>query len=214
MQDRYRFIGPLYDLLAAIFSLGKIDRCKCAHHDRIASGTKVLFAGVGQGVDAIEAAKRGGDVTVVDISQTMLSIFKKRTDKMGLASPIRIVHSDIFAFDEYERYDMVFANFFLNVFPLDTVLRLERHLASLAKPGGCVVVGDFCLPSGGAAARFFQNLYWYIADVVFYLAARNAIHPVYDYCTHLKDLGLAIEQIKYFRVLFDDRYYSILARKP
>jgi hypothetical protein len=29
----------------------------------------------------------------------------------------------------------------------------------------------------------------------------------------LKGLGLKLERIRYFRLLFDDRYYSILARK-
>jgi demethylmenaquinone methyltransferase/2-methoxy-6-polyprenyl-1,4-benzoquinol methylase len=110
---------------------------------------KVLFAGVGQGIDAVEAARRGGQVTVVDISQTMLSIFQKRIENAGFKHPIRIVRGDIFTFDERGQYDMVFANFFLNVFSEPVVLELERHLAGLARPGGCVVVGDFNLPSGG-----------------------------------------------------------------
>ncbi len=109
----------------------------------------MLFAGVGQGIDAVEAARRGGQVTVVDISQTMLSIFQKRIENAGFKHPIRIVRGDIFTFDERGQYDMVFANFFLNVFSEPVVLELERHLAGLARPGGCVVVGDFNLPSGG-----------------------------------------------------------------
>lgn len=214
MGDRYRFVGPLYDLLAAVFSLGAIDRCKCAMHDKIQPGMSVLFAGVGQGKDAIAAAQRGARVSVVDISRTMLSIFQKKIAHTAFDHPIRVVHADIFTFDEAESFDMVFANFFLNVFPEDVVLRLERHLASLVKPGGAMVVGDFCLPQGGLLSRFFQNLYWRIADVFFFVAARNALHPIYDYQKHLGDCGLKVELVRYFRVLFDDRYYSILARKP
>lgn len=213
MGDRYRFVGPLYDLLAAVFSLGAIDRCKCAMHDRLQPGMKVLFAGVGQGVDAIAAAERGAHVTVVDISDTMLSIFRRRIAGRTFDHPVRIVTSDIFAFEEFESFDMVFANFFLNVFSPRVVLDLERHLARLVRPGGALIVGDFCLPSKGGVSKFFQNLYWYIADVVFFLSARNALHPIYDYPGHLRNLGLVIEEIRYFRVFFDQRYYSILARK-
>ena len=213
MNDRYRIIGPLYDFLATIFSFGQIDKCKCGMHDRIRPDMKVLFAGVGQGIDAIEAASLGANVTVVDLSATMLTVFRKRIQGKYFIHPIRIVHSDIFKFEEYDQYDMVYANFFLNVFPKDVVLRLEEHLSKLARSGGHVVVGDFSLPSGGPVARLVQNIYWYIADVIFYVMARNALHPVYDYPEHLKRLGLEIEDIRYFRFLFDERYYSILARR-
>lgn len=213
MNDRYQIIGPLYDFLATIFSFGQIDKCKCGMHDRIRPDMRVLFAGVGQGIDAMEAASLGAQVTVVDLSQTMLTVFRKRIQGRYFIHPIRIVHSDIFKFEEYDQYDMVYANFFLNVFPSDVVLRLEEHLTKLARPGGHVVVGDFSLPTGGVWARLIQTIYWYIADVLFYVMARNALHPVYDYPEHLRKLGLEIEDIRYFRFLFDDRYYSILARK-
>lgn len=213
MNDRYRIIGPLYDFLATIFSFGQIDRCKCGMHDRIEPDMKVLFAGVGQGIDAVEAASLGARVTVVDISQTMISVFQERIEGRYFIHPIRVVHSDIFKFEEYEQYDMVFANFFLNVFPEDVVLRLEEHLSRLARHGGHVVVGDFSLPTGGVIARIAQSVYWYIADILFFVMARNALHPVYDYQGHLRKLGLEIEDVRYFRFLFDDRYCSILARK-
>ena len=213
MSDRYRFVGPLCDFAAMIFSAGQIDKCKTAMHDHIKPGDKVLFAGVGQGIDAIEAANLGARVTVVDLSETMLGVFRKRILGRYFIYPIRIVHADIFTFDEHESFDRVYANFFLNVFPPEVVSRLEAHLASLVRPGGHMVVGDFALPSGNAAARTIQSVYWYIADILFYVMARNALHPVYDYAAHLKGLGLEIEDIRYFRCLFDNRYCSILARK-
>ncbi|HPI91811.1 MAG TPA: class I SAM-dependent methyltransferase [Deltaproteobacteria bacterium] len=213
MGDRYKVIGPLYDFLATIFSFGQIDKCKCGMHERIKPDAKVLFAGVGQGIDAIEAASLGAQVTVVDLSDTMLTVFRKKIQGRYFINPIRIVHSDIFAFEEYDRFDMVYANFFLNVFPEHVVLRLEEHLSRLVRPGGHMVVGDFSLPAGGFTARLVQNVYWYIADIIFYIMAKNALHPVYPYQEHLKRLGLEIEEVKRFRFLFDDRYYSILARK-
>ena len=71
MNDKYKIIGPLYDFLAMIFSFGKIDKCKVAMHEHIKPDDKVLFAGVGQGIDAIEAAQRGAEVTVVDLSESI-----------------------------------------------------------------------------------------------------------------------------------------------
>ncbi|MGC9325162.1 MAG: class I SAM-dependent methyltransferase [Desulfomonilia bacterium] len=214
MNDRYKIIGPLYDFLATFFSLGQIDRCKTAMHDHIRPGDKILFAGVGQGIDAIEAAHRGGDVTVVDLSESMLSIFNRKIQGQRFIHPIRQVHADILEFDEDEQYDMVFGNFFLNVFSPEHEMQVLEHLVKLAKPGGNVVVGDFSLPRGSVFSRFFQSVYWYIADILFFIMAKNAFHPVYDYASHMRQLGLEIAEIRSFRVLFDERYSSILGRKP
>ncbi|MDT8273835.1 MAG: methyltransferase domain-containing protein [Desulfomonilia bacterium] len=214
MNDRYRIIGPLYDVLATVFSLGQIDRCKIAMHDGIRPGDKILFAGVGQGRDAIEAASRAAEVTVVDLSESMLNIFNRKIRGRSFSHPIRQAHSDILAFEEYDQYDMVFGNFFLNVFPLELEFEILGHLVKLAKPGGSVVVGDFSLPKGGTISRLFQNIYWYIADTLFFLMAQNAFHPVYDYAAQMRQLGLEITEVRTFRVFGDERYYSIRGRKP
>jgi demethylmenaquinone methyltransferase/2-methoxy-6-polyprenyl-1,4-benzoquinol methylase len=213
MRDKYKTIGPLYDLVARIYSAGRIDKCKVAMHDLIQPDDRVLFAGVGQGTDAIAAAERGARVTVVDLSDSMLNIFSGRISGRHFLHPIEAVHTDILKYEEYEQFDMVYANFFLNVFTRPMVMAVIEHLAKLAKPGGHVAVGDFALPSGSPAARAFQSLYWYMADIFFVLAARNAFHPVYDYQAMLKGLGLQIEKVRCFRFLFDDRYCSILAGK-
>ncbi|HPJ95314.1 MAG TPA: class I SAM-dependent methyltransferase [Deltaproteobacteria bacterium] len=213
MNDKYKIIGPLYDFLAMIFSFGQIDKCKVAMHEHIKPDDKVLFAGVGQGIDAIEAAQRGAEVTVVDLSESMLNIFTRRTQGRYFTHTIRQVHQDILKFDEYEQFDVVYANFFLNVFPQDMVVQVLEHLSKLAKKGGFVVVGDFSLPSGSIISRLFQNIYWYIADIIFVIMAKNAFHPVYDYQSQMKGLGLNITDLKYFRFLFDNRYYSIRAQK-
>lgn len=213
MIDRYRIIGPLYDFIAMVFSAGQVDRCKIGMHEYIRPDDRVVFVGAGHGIDAIVAAERGAKVTVVDLSTTMLNAFSRKAAGRHFLHPIEKVHADIFTYDEYGRFDMVFANFFLNVFSRVMVLPLIEHLVKLAKPGGHVVIGDFALPSGGPVNRAVQNIYWYIADIFFAMVSRNAFHPVYDYQGMLKGLGLTIEEVKHFRFLFGDRFTSILARK-
>ena len=65
MNDKYKIIGPLYDFLAMIFSAGQIDKCKTAMHEYIKQDDKVLFAGVGQGIDAIKAAGLRNQVKIM-----------------------------------------------------------------------------------------------------------------------------------------------------
>ena len=213
MKDKYSIIGPLYDFLASLYSARQIDQCKTAMHGMIKPGMKVLFAGVGHGIDAIKAAELGAEVTVVDLSDTMMKKFKRLIRGKSFPREIRQVHGDILNVDEAGRYDMVFANFFLNVFPEELMIRILAHLTGLAKRKGFVVVGDFSLPAGNPFRKLVQVIYWRIADLLFWLTAGNALHPVYDYAGEMKKLGLKIKTIKYYRFLFDDRYYSILGQK-
>lgn len=216
MKDKYKIIGPVYDLLSALYSGKSIHNCKVAMFDaeNMKAGDEILIAGVGHGRDAINAAEKGANVTVVDISATMLDKFKVLLDKHPRKDlNIRIIHSDIFKFDEVGQYDMVVANFFLNVFDENTMLSVLRHLITLGKDNARIVVGDFSLPSGHVIKRGFQRAYWWVANFVFLVFAKNAWHKIYDYPEHLQKLGLTIKDKKRFKLLAMDCYWSILAQK-
>ncbi|MFZ2630342.1 MAG: class I SAM-dependent methyltransferase [Desulfosalsimonadaceae bacterium] len=214
MNDKYSIVGPFYDFMSVVYSFNQIDRCKTAMHDRIKPDSKVLFAGVGHGIDAIAAAELGAEVTVVDLSATMLKILNKRiAKKKEFKHPIRQLHKNILHVDEFSKYDMVFANFFLNLFSEERLIQVLSHLTNLAKKGGFVVIGDWTPPKGNMIAKFFQILYWRMADLFFWVLANNELHPFYDYQKSMRELGLEIKKVKYFRVLFDERYCSILGQK-
>lgn len=213
MKDRYALIGPLYDLVSTVYSGNCIHHCKVGHLDQLQPGDKVLFAGVGHGRDALYAAQRGAEVTVVDLSETMLSRFSGVLEKDGVTYNVRKVHSDIMKFNEGEKYDMVVANFFLNVFYPDTMESIFAHLISQAKPGAKVVVGDFAFPKGNIFSRIFKTIYWYLAVAFFWLVAGNAVHNIYDYPALMKKLGLQVKEKKYFSLLGVDCYWSVLGNK-
>jgi len=214
MKDKYLIIGPLYDFLSLIYSFNQINKCKTAMHEKIKPDSKILFAGVGHGIDAIAAAELGAEVTVVDLSATMLKKLNKGiAKKKEFKHPIRQLHKNILHVDEFSTYDMVFANFFLNLFSEKRLIQVLSHLTKLAKKGGFVVIGDWTPPEGNMIAKFFQILYWRIADIIFWVMANNELHPFYDYQKYMQDLGIEIKKVKYFRVLFDERYCSILGQK-
>lgn len=214
MKDKYKLVGPIYDWLSAVYSGKSIHHCKIAHLDHLKPGDKVLFAGVGHGKDAVYAAKLGADVTVVDLSETMLKKFQANLDKEGIKVKIRQVHSDIMKVSEFDRYDMVVANFFLNVFHEDMMVRVLEHLIKLGKPGAHVVVGDFSYPTGNIFSRLIKTAYWYGAVGFFWLFAGNAFHNIYNYPEWMKKLGLQIHEPKHYRLLLLNCYWSVLGRKP
>jgi len=213
MKDKYKLVGPIYDWLSAIYSGKSIHRCKIAHLDRLKPGDKVLFAGVGHGMDAVYAAKLGAEVTVVDLSETMLKKFQANLEKEGITLKIRQLHSDIMKVKEFERYDMVVANFFLNVFNEEMMVKVLEHLIKLGKPGANVVVGDFSFPTGNILARVVKTLYWYGAVAFFWLFAGNAFHNIYNYPEWMKKLGLHVHEQKHYRLLLLNCYWSVLGKK-
>lgn len=215
MQDKYKHIGPIYDFLSDFYSGKSIQNCKTAMLDpeRVSSGDRVLIAGVGHGRDALRAAELGAEVTVVDLSETMLRKFQELLEKEAPHLSVNIVHDDIMNIEEYELYDMVVANFFLNVFYEPKMVEVLRQLISLGKPRSRIVVGDFIYPTGNILARFLKKTYWYIAITVFWVFTRNAFHEIYNYPQHMERLGLNIKEKKLFSLLNVDCYWSILAEK-
>ena len=208
MRDKYWLAGHFYELTTS----AAVNQCRVAMLDYLQPGEKVLFAGVGHGGDAIYAAQRGADVTVVDVSKTMLWKFQQNLDKIhqesGTPLAVTQVQSDILEVADYEQYDMVVANFFLNVFYRDTMVKLLDHLAKLGKPGAKIVIGDFAYPEGNLLSRVSQTLFWYGVATTYWVLAGNAVHPIYNYPEEMKSLGLLVQEKKYFQ-----GYWSVLGQK-
>ena len=218
VKDKYRIIGPVYDLLGTLYSGQAIYSCKVAMltPELIKPGDRVLFAGVGHGRDAIRAAELGAQVTVVDLSATMLRKFRELLERenRSFRYPIREIHSDILKVQEPEPYDMVVANFFLNVFSEAMMVDVMRHLLGLTKAGGQLVVGDFTDSTGNFASRLLKRVYWYAALSLFCLLTKNPFHHMYDYPAHMEKLGLKVQDLKYFKRFNMSCYWSIRAQKP
>jgi demethylmenaquinone methyltransferase/2-methoxy-6-polyprenyl-1,4-benzoquinol methylase len=215
MRDKYKYIGPAYDFLSNLYSGKNIHRCKTAMLDveTVKPGDRILFAGVGHGRDAIRAAELGAAVTVVDLSETMLRKFADAQQQEAPQLTIHRIHSDIMKVEDFDHYDMVVANFFLNVFDEAMMERVLQHLISLGKPDARIVVGDFCYPTGNVVARMFKKLYWYMAVFTFWLLANNAFHKIYNYPEHMQRLGLDVTEKKHFTLLNMNCYWSILGQK-
>jgi demethylmenaquinone methyltransferase/2-methoxy-6-polyprenyl-1,4-benzoquinol methylase len=215
MRDKYKYIGPAYDFLSNLYSGKNIHRCKTdmLYVETVKPGDRILFAGVGHGRDAIRAAELGAAVTVVYLSETMLRKFSYAQQQEAPQLTIHRIHSDIMKVEDFDHYDMVVANFFLNVFDEDVMVRVLEHLIRLGKPEARIVVGDFCYPTGNIFARMFKKLYWYMAVFTFWLMANNAFHKIYNYPEHMQRLGLDVTEKKHFKLLNMNCYWSILGQK-
>ena len=218
MLDKYKLIGASYDTLSKLYSGNTIHQCKTAmlREDTISSGSNVLFAGAGQGQDAIRAAELGADVTVIDISPTMLNKFKQRLENHPRAAELTItqIQGDILKHAALSSYDIVVANFFLNVFDRKKMQVLLSHLVKTCRPGGAMIIGDFCPIQGSLLNKSIQNIYWYAAASAFFAIAGNDIHCIYDYRPLLEAEGFSLVEERRFTFLRRELYSAIRASKP
>ena len=215
MKDKYWLMGPVYDALSYLFAGNSLLECKCSMltPDHLKPGDKVLFAGVGHGKEAILAAERGADVTVVDLSEAMLSKFKEGVAKSEKPLNIKIIHGDIMKFKNFNHYDMVVANFFLNSFDESFMTAVFKHLIKQGKEGANIVVGDFAYPEGNIIARITKIFYWYSAIILFWITAGASVHPVYNHVAQMKKLGLKFIDKKHSTLWGMNTYTSYLGRK-
>jgi len=211
--DRYRIVGPCYELFCGFYSAARIQRCRMAMIERIKPGERVLFAGVGGGSEAVVAAARGAAVSAVDTSEAMLRRLRRKLALTKTAIQVDVRNDDVRNLTEYDQFDWVFANFFLNVFDPIEMRRVLSHLSRLARIKGHVVIGDFRPLHGSALHRALQRAYWYAALLPFAIVVGNAIHPIYDYSTCLPTACLQMVETRSFVIAGVDLYWSILTRR-
>ena len=158
VMSTYRTVAWAYDLLAAVYSGGSIERCKQAQIAALTPEARVLFAGAGSGGDAVAAAARSVSVTAVERSPHMLARLRSRRELRcePVASHLEIIEGDVLTHNRYDYYDAVVANFFLNTFSRTRMPGSIAHLIQLLKPGGHLIIGEFAPPRGEFSAASFR----------------------------------------------------------
>ena len=194
----YNGIAWIYESLGQLYSGGQIYAAKISQLAQICPGGAVLYAGVGPGEDAVQAGKLGANVTCIDVAPKMLQKVESRFRSAGI--PARMICGNVLDHNLTGHYDVVVANFFLNVFSEHEMTAILAHLASLVKPGGKLLIADFSAPSGNHLARTSQALYWGVTNLFYYLLRLCAWHPIYDYPRYFTAAGLTFQQLERFQV--------------
>ncbi len=209
----YGRLVRVYDLWAAVYSRGQIAASKRVQLDSIESGDRVLYAGVGRGSEMLLAARFGAQVTSIDLAKEMLDCVASRLAREGLSS--ELICGDVSSHKPDELYDVVVANYFLNLFDLEHAQEMARHLCSLVKPGGRLLVTDFALPKGGVLANLISEAYYRPINWIAWALGFCSLHPILDYRRLLEPMGFRIHSTKRFPVLLgaNPAYVSIVAER-
>ena len=194
----YGTVAAIYDWLGHVWTGGQIRASKLSQLDNIHAGQRVLYAGAGTGEDALEAARRGAKVVVVELAPEMLARVQRRFDEAGLRA--ELICGDLFAHARPGAYDLVAANYFLNVFGRARMEAMAAHLTAQLKPGGTLMIADFAPPSGNLLQRLGAELHHGIPALVFALIVQQVPHAIYDYRPLLAGLGLRLDEVRYFQL--------------
>jgi cyclopropane fatty-acyl-phospholipid synthase-like methyltransferase len=209
----YDNVAWCYEGVAALYSAGAIASAKAWQIAHLEPGSRVLYAGVGGGEDALLAVRRGVAVTGLDLSPRMLARFRRRLDREGLEA--ELILGDVMEHRSLDGYDAVVANFFLNVFDVEQMQRVLAHLVSNLRPGGTFLVADFAVPGSGRIARGMRVAYYRPVNWAARVVGLCALHPIHDYAASFDRVGLALERRQGFRPLGRGPvlYESLVARR-
>lgn len=115
-----------------------------------APGARLLDAGCGDGIYAVQQARRGAMVTALDLSLPMLAAGRQRATDAGVT--VRWCQGDIEALPfADDHFDIVLAVTVLCM--IDSPERAVRELARVLQPGGVLVIGELGRWSVWAASR-------------------------------------------------------------
>ena len=188
-----------YDPLARLYSLGQIEAAKASQLEVMNPGDRVLYVGVGGGQDAAKAARKGVELTCVDLSSRMLDRARSRVERIGHTGAF--IREDVLDHNHPGHYDVVAANFFLNCFERASMRRMLRHLAGLVRPGGRLLIADVAVPEGNAVQRAIHRAYNGVGIALYWALGLVPLHPIYDYTRYFDEAGLRLGSVRDFRVV-------------
>jgi demethylphylloquinol methyltransferase len=218
MADRgksYDRLAKFYDAAAHLYSGGQIRALKLSQIAELQPGQRILYAGVGDGEDAVLAANRQVTLTLLDLSQGMLDRAADKFQSVGAEGCLELICADVLRHERPAHYDIVVANFFLNVFTEPMMVAVLAHLATMLKPDGKLLIGDFSYPRGWFTTRAIQRGYYYLSMFSFWLLGGTPLHPIYDYPQYFAAASLRSAGVQRFRVsaLFPVSFETITAVK-
>lgn len=186
-----------YEKSAKVYSTNQIRATKRYQLKQIEPGQKVLYLGAGGGEDAVMAARHGAKVTCIDISQGMLDQVRRKLDSENLDA--ELICENAFDHPRLQHYDVVAANYFLNVFRRDDMAKMMNCTAKFVKPGGKYLIADVSLPYGNPLSKIFNWTYLRMGMASFWLIGLVPWHENYDYPAFFNDAGLTFEHAEFFR---------------
>jgi len=132
--------APIYDLVVIPFSRV---RDKVVNFTNARNGSRILDVATGTGKQAFAFAKKGHDVTGIDLSEAMLRVADKK-NKYGNVR-FEIADATNLPFED-ESFDVSCVSFALHDMPLTIREKALKEMVRVTRLKGTIVIVDYALP--------------------------------------------------------------------
>jgi ubiquinone/menaquinone biosynthesis C-methylase UbiE len=184
-----------YDLGIRLLSLGRIDR---VHREMAEWGARdnarVLDIGCGTGLLTLACARRGAEVTGIDISPLMLDIARQKAKEAGLEGQITLMEMSAIELDEkFEAgsFDTIMSSLVFSELSEDEQRFVLRQCLRLLVDSGRLVVADEVVPPW--PRRALHLLMRLPLMVVTYVLTQTTTRAVSHLQAKIVDAGFRIE---------------------
>ncbi len=146
-KEYYLLVKKVFHILAPFYDIGTIPisglRDKTVDFTNAGIGSKILDVATGTGKQAFAFAKRGYDVTGIDLSEAMLKVastkYKYENAEFALADATNLPFKD-------NCFDVSCVSFALHDMPLTIREKALKEMVRVTKPKGIIVIVDYALP--------------------------------------------------------------------
>jgi demethylmenaquinone methyltransferase/2-methoxy-6-polyprenyl-1,4-benzoquinol methylase len=166
VEAMFDAIAPRYDLLNRILSFG-VDRhwrTQAIRWLESEPSARVLDVATGTADLALKAERmlHPREVVGVDLSAEMLAVGRKKADRDGVASRVRLVQGDAAALPFGDgSFDAALVAFGVRNF--EALVPGLRDIARVLRPGGCLIVLEFSQPRTSPIRELYA---WYSRHVL------------------------------------------------
>ncbi len=144
--------APFYDI--AVAPISRI-RERVVSFTNAPEEAKVLDVATGTGKQAFAFARRGYDVTGVDLSEAMLKVATRKNRYGNLK--LEVADATNLPFENHS-FDVACVSFALHEMPLTVREKVLREMVRVTKAKGTIVIIDFALPQNRVGRFFIYNL--------------------------------------------------------
>jgi len=185
-----------YDLGIRLLSLGRISRVHREMAERgVSDGKRALDIGCGTGSLAIACARRGAQVTGIDISPHMLDIARRKVEQAELADSITLLQMSAIELDERfepQSFDTIMSSLTFSELSDDEQRFVLRQCHRLLKDGGRLIIADETVPPSWPR-RLLHLLVRLPLVVLTYVLTQTTTRAVAHLESKIADAGFEIE---------------------
>jgi len=125
----------------------------------------------------------------------MLERLSRRLEKISpeVRGHAHLVCDDVMAIEPRGAYDLVSANYFLNLYARAQMEEVLGHLVLHLRSGGRLLIADFAPYHGFSPSDWLRRLYYGLPEMVAFSCRLAQWHTLYDYRRYLVRSGLVLE---------------------